>query len=87
MSPLAQSLPATLLVSLISLVGVFVVRWSERVEERLLGFAAGVLLGTAFLDLFPEAVERSPGDTHVFACHHPVETPVAIGSATTPDGI
>jgi zinc and cadmium transporter len=67
MSPLAQSLLATLLVSLISLVGVFVVRWSERVEERLLGFAAGVLLATAFLDLFPEAVERSPGDTHVFA--------------------
>ena len=67
MSPLVQSLLATLLVSLISLVGVFVVRWSERVEERLLGFAAGVLLATAFLDLFPEAVERSPGDTRVFA--------------------
>lgn len=67
MSPLVQSLLATLLVSLISLVGVFVVRWSERVEERLLGFAAGVLLATAFLDLFPEAVARSPGDTRVFA--------------------
>ena len=67
MSPLVLSLIATLLVSTISLVGVFVVRWSERVEERLLGFAAGVLLATAFLDLFPEAVARSPGDTHVFA--------------------
>jgi zinc and cadmium transporter len=67
MSPLVQSLLATLLVSLISLIGVFVVRWSERVEERLLGFAAGVLLATAFLDLFPEAVARSSGDTRVFA--------------------
>jgi zinc and cadmium transporter len=54
-------------VSLISLVGVFVVRWSDRVEERLLGFAAGVLLATAFLDLFPAAVVRSSGDTRVFA--------------------
>ena len=67
MSPLVQSLLATFLVSLISLVGVFVVRWTERVEERLLGFAAGVLLATAFLDLFPEAIEHSPGDGHVFA--------------------
>ena len=67
MPPLIQALIATFLVSLISLVGVFVVRWSERVEERLLGFAAGVLLATAFLDLFPEAVERSAGDGNVFA--------------------
>jgi zinc and cadmium transporter len=66
MPPLIQALIATFLVSLISLVGVFVVRWSERVEERLLGFAAGVLLATAFLDLFPEAVERSAGDGNVF---------------------
>src|SRR6185436_14539173 len=67
MPPLLQALLATFLVSLISLVGVFVVRWTERVEERLLGFAAGVLLATAFLDLFPEAVERSAGDGHIFA--------------------
>jgi zinc and cadmium transporter len=67
MTALAQSLVATLLVSLISLVGVFVVRWSERVEERLLGFAAGVLLATAFLDLLPEAASRSAGDGRIFA--------------------
>lgn len=67
MSALAQALLATFLVSLISLVGVFVLRWSERVEERLLGFAAGVLLATAFLDLLPEAVERSGGESHIFA--------------------
>ena len=66
MTPLVQSLVATFLVSTISLVGVFFVRWSERVEERLLGFAAGILLATAFLDLFPEAVARNAADTHLF---------------------
>jgi zinc and cadmium transporter len=67
MSPLAQSLLATLVVSTISLVGVFILRWSARVEEMLLGFAAGVLLATAFLDLLPEAVSRNPNDPHLFA--------------------
>jgi oligopeptide/dipeptide ABC transporter ATP-binding protein len=35
----------------------------------------------------PPLTPEFEGDTHVFACHHPVETPVAIGSASTPDGI
>jgi zinc and cadmium transporter len=66
MTPLVQSLIATFLVSAISLIGVFFVRWSERVEEVLLGFAAGVLLATAFLDLFPEAVAHGAADRHIF---------------------
>jgi zinc and cadmium transporter len=66
MTPLVQSLIATFLVSAISLIGVFFVRWSERVEEVLLGFAAGVLLATAFLDLFPEAVAHGAADRNIF---------------------
>ncbi len=59
MSPLIQSLIATVLVSTISLVGiVFIFReWSDRLSVISLSFAAGVLLATAFLELLPEAVE------------------------------
>ena len=70
MSPLAQALLATLLVSLISFVGIvfaFSTRWTERSEMLLLSFAAGVLLSTVFLDLFPEAVARSGGNGRVFS--------------------
>jgi peptide/nickel transport system ATP-binding protein len=35
----------------------------------------------------PPLTPEVEGDPHVFACHHPVETPVAIGTAATPDGI
>src|SRR5262245_21318 len=58
MSPLLQSLIATVLVSAISLVGiVFIFReWSDRLSVVSLSFAAGVLLATAFLELLPEAV-------------------------------
>ena len=69
MSPLAQALIATLGVSLISFVGImfaFSKRWTERSEMLLLSFAAGVLLATVFLDLFPEAIERAAGDRHIF---------------------
>lgn len=58
MSPLVYALIATLLVSLISLIGVvlFVSTWSERLEVGALSFAAGVLLATTFLELLPEAI-------------------------------
>lgn len=61
MSPLVQALIATILVSTVSLVGVFVLfaDWNERRAMLLVSFAAGVLLATTFLDLLPEAVERS----------------------------
>ncbi len=69
MSPLAQALLATLVVSLISFVGVvfaFSRRWTERSEMLLLSFAAGVLLSTVFLNLFPEAIERTEDTRWIF---------------------
>lgn len=68
MSPLAQSLIATLLISAVSLVGVVFLftDWTERRAMLCVSFAAGVLLATAFLDMFPEAVERHQGDGNFF---------------------
>lgn len=67
MSPLVYSLIATILVSLISLVGVvlFVTNWSQRLEVGALSFAAGVLLATTFLELLPEAVGAGVGDNNI----------------------
>lgn len=68
-APLAQSLIATFLISIISLIGIvflFARRWSERWEVVLISFAAGVLLGAAFLDLMPEAVEQAAPGAHIF---------------------
>src|SRR6266545_4855589 len=64
MSAFAQALIATLLVGAISLISIIAAlrQWSERLEIAALSFAAGVLLATAFLELLPEAVERSGGD-------------------------
>lgn len=61
MSALAASILATVGVSLLSFVGLVLTGhlWNERVELRLVSFAAGVLLATAFLDLLPEAVEQA----------------------------
>jgi zinc and cadmium transporter len=69
LSPLAQSLIATLLVSLTSFVAIvfaFSDLWTERRQMLLLSFAAGVLLSTVFLELFPEAVEQARGDGNIF---------------------
>ena len=68
MSPFAAAILATLIVSAISLVGaVFLFRqWSERRSLLFISFAAGVLLATTFLELLPEAVERSGGDGDFF---------------------
>ncbi len=53
-----------LLVSLISLIGIFSLLLKEDVTDKslfiLVSFAAGSLLGAAFLDLIPEAVEETP---------------------------
>jgi zinc and cadmium transporter len=67
MSPLVYSLIATMLVSLISLIGVvlFVTKWSERLEVAALSFAAGVLLATTFLELLPEAIGARAGDNNI----------------------
>src|SRR5215475_15624836 len=60
MSPLGQSLIATFIVSTISLVGVVFLfaDWTERRAMLFISFAAGVLLANAFLEMFPEAVQR-----------------------------
>jgi len=55
-------LSATILVSLISLVGIFTLGIKTKIFDRILvllvGFAAGGLIGGAFLHLLPEAVQQ-----------------------------
>ena len=55
-------LSATVLVSLISLIGIFTLAVKTKTFDKLLvllvGFAAGGLIGGAFLHLLPEALER-----------------------------
>lgn len=57
-------LGATILVSLISLIGVFTFALNKNLLEKalvlLVGFAAGGLMGGAFLHLLPEALESAP---------------------------
>jgi len=56
---------STVLVSLISLVGVFTLFLSDKILNQivflLMGFSAGALLGGAFLHLLPEAAEQAEG--------------------------
>lgn len=58
---ITQALLAALGVSLLSLLGLAVApkKWNHSLEQRLLGFAAGVLLATAALQILPEAAEHS----------------------------
>jgi len=60
MFPLAWILASTLLVSSISLIGIFFLSMSEKLFRKLLlmlvSFASGTLLGGAFLHLIPEAL-------------------------------
>jgi len=57
------SLASVILVSLVSLIGVFTLSLSEKFLGKILvymiSFAAGGLLGDAFIHLLPEAVEES----------------------------
>jgi zinc and cadmium transporter len=59
-------LSATIFVSLISLVGILTLSLKAKIFDKLLvlfvGFAAGGLIGDAFLHLLPEAVERYGGN-------------------------
>jgi len=63
-------LASTLLVSLISLIGVVTLLIQPRLLSRILfyliGFSAGALIGGAFLHILPEALEDS-GSTFVFS--------------------
>lgn len=67
MSAQVSALVATFGVSLLALVGLALTGrfWNQRIELRSISFAAGVLLATTFLDLLPEALELSDGNTKV----------------------
>jgi len=60
---LALILSSTLLVSLISLVGIFTLLIKDKLLEKILfiliGFSAGALIGSAFLHILPEAIKKS----------------------------
>lgn len=77
MEPIVQALLATLLISLISLVGVvfFFADWSAKRGMVFMSFAAGVLLATAFLEILPSALERHVGHANLLAA-----TLAAIGA-------
>lgn len=61
MSSLFYAVLAVIVISILSLIGVFALSLSERTLDRtllvLLSFSAGSILGTALLDLLPEAAE------------------------------
>lgn len=63
-------LSATVFVSLISLVGVFTLGIKTKIFDNILvllvGFAAGGLMGGAFLHLLPEAIDRCAYETVFF---------------------
>jgi zinc and cadmium transporter len=58
---------ATVAISLLSLVGLFFFSWKHELINRLVlslvAFAAGTMLGSAFLHLLPEALEQSTAQT------------------------
>lgn len=66
---LAYIILFTFLGSIASLAGCFFLLIKEKITQSfsklLISFAAGVLLATAFLDLFPEALEAA-GDANIF---------------------
>lgn len=61
------ALGASIVVSLISLIGIFGLLLKEKFLEKILllliGFSAGGLIGGAFLHLLPEALEESSSNT------------------------
>src|SRR3989339_998608 len=63
---------STLIISFLSLVGVFTLAIKEDLLQRMLlllvGFSAGALAGGAFLHLLPESLEQlKPGETFIYA--------------------
>jgi len=69
---LFYALLATIVVSLLSLIGVFALSLSEHALDGflfvLLSFSAGSILGAAYFDLLPEAVETSGDTSSVVLC-------------------
>jgi len=68
---LAYILISVFLVSLVSFVGVITLYLRPKLLDKILfglvSFAAGALLGAAFLDLLPEALEATGGPVFVYA--------------------
>src|SRR3990172_6653778 len=68
---LTQILVSVIIVSLVSFVGVLTLYLRPKLLDRILfglvSFAAGALLGAAFLDLLPEALEATGGPIFVYA--------------------
>lgn len=72
MNVLTSVIAASLGVSLISLIGLFLPVWEKltirKMTTYLVAFAAGVMLTTAFVDLLPEALENNTLDNiHLYA--------------------
>ena len=67
LSTLGYILLFTFIGSILSLVGGIFLLWkrslTERISHLLVSFAAGVLLGTAFFDLMPEAIADSKAES------------------------
>ncbi len=63
---LVQVLIASLIGSVVALVGGVILlykeRWIKKISLYLVSFAAGALLGAAFFDLLPEAMEKGGGN-------------------------
>jgi zinc transporter ZupT len=61
LSELLNAIMAVAVVSLLSLIGIFTISLRKTTLDRilffLLSFSAGSILGVAFLDLLPEAIE------------------------------
>jgi len=61
LNSLIYSLLAVIAVSLLSLIGIFAISMDEKILDKILfiliGFSAGSILGSAYFDLLPEAVE------------------------------
>jgi len=70
MNTLFYSIGATILISMVSFIGILVVLVSKRVLNKILlwlvGFSAGTLIGGAFLHLIPEVIDAGMGDS-IFA--------------------
>jgi zinc and cadmium transporter len=65
LTPFAQALAAVIFISLVSLVGIFMLSLKENTLDRvvffLLSLGAGAILGAAFFDLIPESFELLEG--------------------------
>lgn len=69
MDALLSTIIASLVISLISLIGGMMLfwkrLWTKRAGTYLVSFAAGVMLTASFVDLLPEALEAA-GETNIF---------------------